>query len=77
MAKIVYIDRDKSAPYVRFHGFDFTHGQEVDVEDDRDELIAMAEANPYFHVVERQEDLAEPPPAPRAKVPERKRRAGA
>jgi hypothetical protein len=52
MAKIVYTDRDKSAPYVSSHGIAFTHGQAVDVDDDLTDLLEMAEANPFFEVTE-------------------------
>ena len=52
MAKIIYTDHEKSAPYVSFHGVAFTHGQEVEVEDDHAELLAMANENPFFEVTE-------------------------
>ena len=53
MAKVVYTDHDRSAPYVSFHGVAFTHGQDVEIEDHRVELLDMAEANPFFTVTER------------------------
>jgi hypothetical protein len=52
MAKIVYTDHDKSAPYVSFHGIAFTHGQEVEVDEDQIELLEMARENPFFEVTD-------------------------
>ncbi len=51
MAKIVYTDHDKAAPYVTFHGIDFTHGQEVEVDDENFDLLVMARDNPYFELL--------------------------
>jgi hypothetical protein len=50
MARIVYTDRERAAPYVRFQGVDFAHGEEVEVEERHGELLAMADANPFFEV---------------------------
>ena len=52
MAKIVYTDHDKAAPYVSFHGVSFTHGQEVEVDDENVELLEKARENPFFEVTE-------------------------
>ncbi len=52
MAKIVYTDHDKAAPYVSFHGVAFTHGQEVEVDDENVELLVMARDNPFFELLE-------------------------
>jgi hypothetical protein len=63
MAKIVYTDHEKAAPYVRFHGVEFTHGQEVEIGEEAAELIGMARLNPYFAVT--QEGVATQEPAAR------------
>ena len=63
MAKIVYTDRDKAAPYVSFHGVAFAHGQEVEVDDEHVELLVMARDNPFFELLEpeaRSENEAAP-----------------
>ena len=52
MAKVVYTDHDKAAPYVSFHGVAFTHGQEVEVDDENVELLVMARDNPFFELLE-------------------------
>jgi hypothetical protein len=52
MAKVVYTDHDKAAPYVSFHGVAFTHGQEVEVDDENVDLLVMARDNPFFELLE-------------------------
>jgi hypothetical protein len=63
MARIVYTDREGAAPHVRFHGVEFTDGEEVAVEERHDELLVMAGANPFFEVRDGAGETDKPPGA--------------
>src|SRR5215472_14627614 len=50
MAKVTYRDLDRSAPYVEFHGVEFTHGLPVEVDDGRVEMLEILARNDWFTV---------------------------
>ncbi|SDR10504.1 hypothetical protein SAMN05444161_1655 [Rhizobiales bacterium GAS191] len=52
MAKIVYTDHERAAPYVKWHGVEFVHGQETPVDErEHGNLIRAAKDNPWFKVI--------------------------
>ena len=64
MAKVIYSDLERAAPYTEFFGYEFTHHVPVEVPDHETEMLNLLSKNRWFKVEDWKRDGQEQAQAP-------------